>query len=123
VTILDGAHNPAKIAALIKTLDALRIPKTRLIAIFTCKETKDARNMLKILSPRCQSVFLPRILSDERLIAPETLEHMLSNGQVFPSISSALTAARTAVEHNGNVICTGSLRLVGRIMEHEHVKI
>jgi len=123
MTILDGAHNPGKIAALTKTLDALRIPKTRLIAIFTCKETKDARNMLKILSPRCQSVFLPRILSDERLISPETLEHMLSNGQVFPSISNALTLARKTIGKKGTIVCTGSLRLVGRILELEHIKI
>lgn len=114
--VLDGAHNPGKIAALIRTLDALRIPKNKLIVIYSSKDTKDARGMLCQLAPRCKSVFLPIVQHEERLIAPETLSRFVPNGQIFPSISTALRQAQKSIGKNGAIVCTGSLRLVGRVL-------
>ncbi len=55
--ILDVAHNPEKITSVITTFQTL-YPGKKVALIFSCKWTKDAATMAKILKPITSRVFL-----------------------------------------------------------------
>jgi len=114
--ILDGAHNPAKIKALVKTLDALRIPRSRIACLFACKAVKDSRTMLNNLGPRVGRLYFPLLETEENFSHPVELKNIWPAGQVAWLIDSALNQAKRSVGPNGYVLVTGSLHLVGRML-------
>lgn len=121
LVILDGAHNPEKIAALVKTLDALNIPKQKLAVVFACKQTKDAKSMLRRIAGRDQVLVLPKFSATERMVAPKLLLRLVRRGLTARSAKHALALAKQAVGPGGTVVCTGSLRLVGALLQ-QHLR-
>lgn len=89
--VIDTAHNPASIAALVNLLKNGRGFARRHL-IFACSKDKDPEAMLALLWPHFDSVVLTRFLNNPRAITPEEL---------------AETAARVAVPADGlQVRCT-----------------
>ncbi len=117
--ILDGAHNPSKIAALVETLAALTIPRKRVLCIFACKKTKDARTMLQLLAPACRELFYPTLHGVKGLV-PQRQLTAFAPGQRATSLGAALRAARAAARPNDIILVTGSLTLVGEYYSHHH---
>lgn len=75
--IIDTAHNPASIAALVKLLqDADRFQRRHLV--FACSKDKEPEAMLEILWPHFDDIVLTRFLNNPRAIDPMELKEIAS---------------------------------------------
>jgi len=134
--ILDGAHNPIKMKALVASLKQLypNGPKARqprvgkkFITIFSAKKDKDIAKMLKILLPVTKKLIITKftlstdagsfMAADPKLIA--SITRRLTSGKkiiVVPDPRQALKTAMKQFNNNNNfILVTGSLYLVGEI--------
>jgi dihydrofolate synthase/folylpolyglutamate synthase len=121
LTVLDGAHNPDGIAALVEALPEV-IDDRRLVAVVSILDDKDAGTMLAGLEPLCDALVLtaghnPRSLSPAQLRAvavsrgarPATVE-------MIAEPHEALRRGRRLAGENGVVVATGSLYLVADLL-------
>ena len=114
--VLDGAHNPAGMAEMLRSLDPL-LARRRLLAVVSILRDKGALEMLRDLAPRCDIVFVtqnsnPRSYPAEELAA--ILEGLDDAPEVFvdPDPESAVRSAFKLATSNQVVIVTGSLYLI-----------
>jgi dihydrofolate synthase / folylpolyglutamate synthase len=119
-TVLDGAHNPHAVAALVASLHEV-LPERPLGLVLGVLEDKDAAGMLRALLALSDRVWFtappsPRALSPAALQSqarqlgyPETL------GEPRPGRAVA-AAQQWALEHGGAVLVTGSVYLVGDLL-------
>ncbi|TMK99436.1 MAG: bifunctional folylpolyglutamate synthase/dihydrofolate synthase [Actinobacteria bacterium] len=121
-TVLDGAHNPAAVAALLESLpDVVGVQPLGLV--FGVLDDKDAAGMLRPLAGRCQRVWLTAPAS-ERAVAPAALVPLARECGVLRVVceqapARALLAAQEwARGQPGAVLACGSLYLVGELLEH-----
>lgn len=70
--VLDTAHNPASVAALLSLLDERFTVEPRLL-LFAASQDKDARSMLEQMLPHFDHVFLTRFLGNPRAAKPQQL--------------------------------------------------
>lgn len=122
LTVLDGAHNPPGVEALVEALPELGVTGDRpLVAVVSILDDKDARAMLAALLPRCAAVVLTRS-ANPRSLAPSAL-HPLADELAAPGSQivieedarQALACARSLAGQQGAVLATGSLHLVGAL--------
>lgn len=122
--ILDGAHNPQKIAGLAGNLDLL-FPGRRLIAVFGVLESKNYAEMLDALAPRLSALVAtaPKVFAKPPVSAAQIAER----ARRHPSITTvdahdepltALEQALALAEPEDVVLVTGSLYLVGNVREY-----
>jgi dihydrofolate synthase/folylpolyglutamate synthase len=119
LTIVDGAHNPAGIRALVDSLPELTAgAEGPLVAVVSILEDKDAAGMLRTLLPCCAAVVLTRN-ANPRALPPATLESLAR--QLLPAGArreleadprAAVRRARRLAGRNGVVLVTGSIYLV-----------
>jgi dihydrofolate synthase/folylpolyglutamate synthase len=119
-TILDGAHNPAAVAALVESLPEV-LPDGPLALVLGVLEDKDAAGMLAALLPRCERAWFTAPPSSRALspAALQSLARQLGFEAVAcePRPAQALEQARAwALEHAGAVLATGSVYLVGELL-------
>jgi dihydrofolate synthase/folylpolyglutamate synthase len=114
--VLDGAHNPAGMAEMLRSLDPF-LARRRLLAVVSILRDKGALEMLRDLAPRCDIVFVtqnsnPRSYPAEELAA--ILEGLDDAPEVFvdPDPESAVQSAFKLATSNQVVIVTGSLYLI-----------
>jgi dihydrofolate synthase/folylpolyglutamate synthase len=110
--ILDGAHNPHAARALAATWKE-RFPGKKCALIFSAVAGKEIGQILEILTPLAERVFLcpvdtPRAVSLEELAT--CLPANAPTHEIHGSFSHALHAAR---QHGAPVLVAGSLFLVG----------
>jgi dihydrofolate synthase/folylpolyglutamate synthase len=122
LTVLDGAHNPAAVAALVQSLPELLTARPTGL-VFGVLEDKDAAGMLSALLPLCERAWFTAPPSS-RALPPATLES-LARQLGFEDVvceqrpSLALEQARSwAREQAGAVLATGSVYLVGDLLAH-----
>jgi dihydrofolate synthase/folylpolyglutamate synthase len=123
LTVLDGAHNPHAVRALIDSLQPL-LGERPLTLVLGVLEDKDAASMLEALLARCERAWFtappsPRALSPAAL---QSLARQLGfeRASCEPSPSRALAEARRwAAEHGAAVLVTGSVYLVGELLSEE----
>ena len=118
VTILDGAHNPAGMTALVEALAEL--PPGPLVAVVSILEDKDAAGMLASLLPRCSSVVFTASASP-RALSPATLQSLAAQldgpaTRVEPDPARAVALAREMAGEDGAVLVTGSIYLVADLL-------
>ncbi len=125
--ILDAAHNPASVTALV---DALRedYPTGPRLLVFATSVDKDVPQMLRLLLPHFEHVILTRYLNNPRAMAPETLARLTRKiafqlGRdrmplhVQPDPASAWRLAH-ALATPGHVICVaGSFFLAAEVRQ------
>jgi dihydrofolate synthase/folylpolyglutamate synthase len=115
--VLDGAHNPAGVAALMQALDVV-YPGRPVQLVFGVFADKDSEPMMGALFPRCAVLHLTP-LDNVRSRAPAGYEPLAralcSSVMVHGSAKAALTAARASCPAEGLVLVTGSLFLVGQV--------
>jgi dihydrofolate synthase/folylpolyglutamate synthase len=116
--LLDGAHNPAGIEALVAALHEL-YPGRRIHAVFGVLADKDYRAMIQRLFPLCTSIHLSPV-SSSRALAPEQYlnesKQLCADARAHATAADALRAARRKATRGADlVLCTGSLFLVGAI--------
>jgi dihydrofolate synthase/folylpolyglutamate synthase len=114
-TVLDGAHNPAGVAALAAALPEL-VGDRRLVAVISILDDKDAAAMLRELLPRCDEVVFTAN-ANPRSLSPATLESLARQlgGPPARSVAdprAAVARARELAGKEGVVLVTGSIYLV-----------
>jgi len=116
-TVVDGAHNPAGIATLCKSLVS-DFSYRRLIVVFGALRDKDYAGMLKRLLPLAGILILTRP-KEERAARTEELLSVISpcrgHVEVVEDSKEALARARFLAGRDDLICVTGSLYLVGEI--------
>ncbi|HEX5167223.1 MAG TPA: Mur ligase family protein [Thermomicrobiales bacterium] len=120
LVLLDGAHNPEKVASLVRNLDIL-FPNRSRIFVFGALESKNYQEMLTSLLPQASRLIAtaPYVLAKPSTTAAE-IAALAPAGLPTEAIDDALAAADRAIALAGPddlVIITGSLYLVGNVRE------
>jgi dihydrofolate synthase/folylpolyglutamate synthase len=122
MVLLDGAHNPAGIDALVESLEEF-LAGRRLCGVVSILDDKDARSMLAALVPLCSRVICtsatnPRAIPAGRLAEIAREVSADAGGTVVetePDPSRALALARRR-EPRGVVVVTGSIYLIADVV-------
>ena len=123
--ILDGAHNPDKMRAMVKSIQDIWKGK-KITAIAAIKEDKNAKEMLEILLPICWKIILTqyKVKMDQGEILsypPKTLSLLLNQidsrnrYEIIISPQYSLQQAINNADRKDIILVTGSLYLVGEI--------
>jgi dihydrofolate synthase/folylpolyglutamate synthase len=114
--LLDGAHNAASMAALMKGISQ-NLAYDSMVVIFGCQRDKDIDGMLDQLKFGADKVIFTRTsnprAADPRELAARLSEKFGKEAQVAPDLDTALRSARAAAGREDLVTVTGSLYLVG----------
>jgi dihydrofolate synthase / folylpolyglutamate synthase len=118
-TVLDGAHNPDAVAALVESLpEAFDRAPALVLGVL---EDKDAAGMLRLLLPHCRRAWFtappgPRALPPAALLS-QARQLGFEDAVCDPRPARAFAAARDwALEHGTGVLATGSVYLVGELL-------
>jgi dihydrofolate synthase/folylpolyglutamate synthase len=127
LTVLDGAHNPAAIAALVESLPEL-LGGRPLALVLGVLEDKDAAAMLATLLPLCERAWFTAPPS-QRALSPATLmslarqlgfERAVCEPRPAKALIAAQSWARSQPDGAGAVLASGSVYLVGDLLAHAH---
>ncbi len=114
--IVDGAHNPHGLRALVDSLRKLFLKK-QITYITAINSDKDAEGMLDIMCENASRVYAVKV--DPRGIDPDILsESVKKRGVEANACKDVVEAAESAFAHSGLndiVCCAGSLYLAGEI--------
>lgn len=114
--ILDGAHNPSALQALITTLNQADLcPEA---VIFSCMRDKDLDRMAPLVRQLTSGpIFVPELPTHQRARpAREIIEVLGQQAQPTPSVATALARARASViPSNGPILTCGSLYLLAEL--------
>jgi dihydrofolate synthase/folylpolyglutamate synthase len=119
-TVLDGAHNPDAVAALVQALPDV-LPDVPLALVLGVLEDKDAASMLAALLPLSTRAWFTAPPS-ARALSPAALQSLARQlgfdaSECEPKPQLALAQAQSwAAAHNGAVLGTGSVYLVGDLL-------
>jgi dihydrofolate synthase/folylpolyglutamate synthase len=117
--ILDSAHNPASIAALIETIgDSFTVGKRHLI--FAATKDKDNLAMMRLLTDAFDSIYLTRYTTNPRFVPPEELaaighELKAKNYLTFPTPQEAWESAKKNASPEDLICIAGSFFLAGEL--------
>jgi dihydrofolate synthase / folylpolyglutamate synthase len=120
--VIDGAHNPAGMAALVAALPAF-VGERRLVAVVSILDDKDPSAMLAPLLPLCDQVVFCRI-ANPRGLSPATLASLAGQlggargGGIHTErdVHAAVELARELAEDDGVVLVTGSIYLLADLL-------
>jgi dihydrofolate synthase/folylpolyglutamate synthase len=127
VTIVDSAHNPDGIAALVQSLPKVAGPGAkRLVAVLSILDDKDAAGMLAGLLAVCQAVVFTSS-QNPRALPPPTLQSLARQldgppAEIVPDPQAALDRARQLAGPSGAVVAAGSIYLVADLLRPESVR-
>jgi dihydrofolate synthase/folylpolyglutamate synthase len=120
LVVLDGAHNPDGIRALVESLPDVVGELRPLVAVVSILDDKDAAAMLAELLPLCDAVVFTSTHNPRALPAPTLLS--LSGqlhgpgGELVPEPRAALARARELAGAGGAVVVTGSIYLISDLL-------
>jgi dihydrofolate synthase/folylpolyglutamate synthase len=124
LTLLDGAHNPDGVVALVESLRepfaAGRAPRVAVVSIL---DDKDAAGMLSELRSACDALICTRS-HNPRALSPGTLQSLVGQldgppAQIVAEPGKALGRARELAGASGLVLATGSIYLVADLLAGE----
>jgi dihydrofolate synthase/folylpolyglutamate synthase len=120
LTLLDGAHNPDGMRALVESLSELAGQHEPTVAVLSILEDKDAAGMLSALLPACNALIVTSS-QNPRALPPATLLSLTSqlNGppaEIVPEPRRALARARDMAGPGGLVVVTGSIYLIADLL-------
>ncbi|MGE3321872.1 MAG: folylpolyglutamate synthase/dihydrofolate synthase family protein [Phycisphaerales bacterium] len=116
--VLDCAHNPESIRALMKALGAY-VQFDSLVVLFGCAADKDIDSMLRALASGGDKVIFTRATGNPRSANPSDLARRyaeISGGkvaQVAQTFADGLELARRALDRGDALCITGSFYIVG----------
>jgi dihydrofolate synthase/folylpolyglutamate synthase len=121
LTVLDGAHNPSGVEALVDALDGL-IGDRPLVAVVSVLDDKDAAGMLRPLLPRCRRLVVTAS-ANPRALPPATLASLATqlgvaedDVEIVGDPHAAVERARELAGADGAVLATGSIYLVADLL-------
>ena len=114
--IMDGAHNPAGMKALVSSLR--QVTRRQVVAVVSVLSDKDLEQMATLLATVCDSAIATQ--SDNPRAAPaEQVANALQRAgisvQVTHSPQDAVTLARRSAPSDGVVLICGSLYLLAQV--------
>jgi len=120
--LLDGAHNPSSMRALIRSIGA-HITYDSMIMIFGCAADKDVGSLLDEASLGADKVIFTRARSNPRAMDPHELARLFKDRshkmhQVADTLDEAIASALRGAAREDMVCITGSLYLVGEAKKH-----
>ncbi len=113
--LLDGAHNPAAMAAL-RSAVALLAEGRGVVAVFGAFADKQLDEMLPHLRAMAAQVVLTSIGGPRAASAADLQAMLHGQGMVVEPVSAAVEAARELAGRSGLVVVCGSLALVGAVL-------
>lgn len=126
IVIVDGAHNPGAVDALIQTIQGPSSPiaNKKIIFMVGAMKDKDTDSMLKRLSPVAYS-FIMTTAPGDRAAPAEVLcktAKQYFNGPCYSasSIKEALDLALSLADSDTAIVCCGSLYQVSEIRDYFH---
>jgi dihydrofolate synthase / folylpolyglutamate synthase len=122
VTVIDGAHNAAGMAALASSLRAFADGRA-IVACVSVLDDKDAAGMLRELLPVCAEVVFTQS-TNPRALPAGTLQSLSGQlggppARTVAEPRRALRAAREAAGRDGVAIATGSIYLIADLLRPE----
>jgi dihydrofolate synthase/folylpolyglutamate synthase len=111
LTILDGAHNPSAIRALMDSVRRL-YGERKLTVVFSCLMAKDRRSMAKLIKRYAERVILTRIKSERAATLAALKRSFGMKTPAYPVLEDALLHAQREAGRNGLILVTGSIYLV-----------
>ena len=123
LTILDGAHNPSGMAALVAALPEVTGGRRPLVGVVAVLDDKDAGGMLRELAPALDRVVFTRA-ANPRSLSPATLEsHWARLGgapaETVGDPRAALARAREIAGADGAAVATGSIYLIADLVRED----
>jgi dihydrofolate synthase / folylpolyglutamate synthase len=124
-TVIDGAHNPAGMAALTESLEEW-LDGRELVVVLSVLDDKDAAAMLQALIPHARHIVCTTN-ANPRALPPATLQS-LARQLGFTNVSSerdpraAVAAARSLAGPGGAVLATGSIYLIADLLRPAGVR-
>jgi dihydrofolate synthase / folylpolyglutamate synthase len=121
LTLLDGAHNPDGMRALVESLAPPLVGENvRVVAAVSILDDKDAAGMLSVLLPVCDAVVFTSS-QNPRALPPPTLLSLATQlggppSEIVPDPHRALARARELAGPDGVVIAAGSIYLIADLM-------
>jgi dihydrofolate synthase / folylpolyglutamate synthase len=121
LTLVDGAHNPDGMRALVESLrPPLVADGERIVATVSILDDKDAAGMLSALLPVCDAVVFTSS-HNPRALPPATLQSLGAQlggppSEIVPDPGRALARARELAGPGGAVIAAGSIYLVADLV-------
>jgi dihydrofolate synthase/folylpolyglutamate synthase len=123
LTLIDGAHNPDAMRALADSLPELvrRRGQSRLVAVVSTLDDKDAAGMLAALLPLCEALVLTRS-QNPRALPPPTLASLArqlggqDRSEIVADPRVALERAQQLAGPDGVVLATGSIYLIADLV-------
>jgi dihydrofolate synthase/folylpolyglutamate synthase len=121
LTLLDGAHNPDGVAALVESLaEPFAAGRSPLVAVVSILDDKDAAGMLKALLPVCDALVCTTSHNLRALPAPtlQSLARQLDGppADLVGDPADALEHARKLAGPEGIVLAAGSIYLVADLL-------
>ena len=120
LTLVDGAHNPEGIAALVESLPEVAGERRPLVAVLSILDDKDAAAMLAELAPVCDALIFTSSQNPRALPPPtlSSLAHQLGGppSEIVADPRAALQRARASVGSRGAVLATGSIYLIADLL-------
>jgi dihydrofolate synthase/folylpolyglutamate synthase len=116
--IVDGAHTPDSIHALIKTIGS-HMRYDSLVVVFGCAADKDVPGMLQKLSLGADKIIFTKASGSHRAMDPRELQRRFAEHshnkmtQTAGSVRDAINLAGLAVSRGDLVIVTGSFLIAG----------
>lgn len=122
--IIDGAHNAASVAALVKSIGA-HVPYDSMVMIFACAADKDIKGMLEQVAVGADKVIFTQAKNNPRAVSETELHRDFAEisgkmAQHAPTLEGALKLAARAVAREDLILITGSFYLAGEARKHFH---
>lgn len=119
--IYDGAHNPQKMSAFIKSLK-FSFPQKEFVFVVAFKQKKEAKKMLREIIPIAKKIILTSfVVTDQDMVAISQDQNYLIkilkalNFTKYELVSNPNLAIKKATEESNLVAITGSLYLLNKI--------
>lgn len=120
--LADGAHNPAALECLMRTVGA-HIPNDSMICVFGCCQDKDIDGLLDKVALGGDKIIFTKAANNPRAAEPEDLAKRFAERhnrvcQVEPTLAKALETAAQAASRDDLICITGSFYMVGEAKRH-----
>jgi dihydrofolate synthase/folylpolyglutamate synthase len=115
--MIDGAHNPESISALVKAIGA-QVRYDSMVVVFGCAADKDAAGMLQNIALGADKIIFTRAEGSLRAMDPKDLVRKFAEvsgrmAQHYPTLKEALNKAAQAVQRDDLILVTGSFAVAG----------
>jgi dihydrofolate synthase / folylpolyglutamate synthase len=111
--IIDCAHNPSGIAALVDALKEIQYGKLIIVAGFS--KDKDIKSISKILKNQYHQIILTKS-ENFKAADPQKIKKYFNKATIKPNLIDAMKYAKGLSKSNDLILVTGSIYLVGKLL-------